>query len=104
MDNVCYARQIMKRRWILVRTLALAGICAGVAAAQSPQTQSGPPILSITGDVSSPTELKAEDLAKMPRETVSVKEEDGGTVSYEGVPLREVTRAGGCAAGQGIAR
>ena len=51
--------------------------------------------LAVTGDVTSPLQLKAEDLAKMPREAVSVREQDGTTVQYEGVPLREVlSRAG----------
>jgi DMSO/TMAO reductase YedYZ molybdopterin-dependent catalytic subunit len=90
----------MNRRWMLVGTLTLAGLCAWAAPAQSPQTQPGPPILRITGDVASPSELKAEDLAKMPRETVALKEEDGGTVSYEGVPLREVLARAGAPLGK----
>src|SRR5208337_2058241 len=51
--------------------------------------------LTVKGDVSTPLTLKAEDLAKMPREKVSVDDQDGTKVEYEGVPLREVLlRAG----------
>ncbi len=72
---------------MLLRIVMLAGIACA-------QTQLAA-ILNVTGDVSSPLHLKAEDMAKMPRETVSVKEEDGTSVQYEGVLLREIlTRAG----------
>lgn len=84
---------------MLVGTLAVAGMCAGAASAQ-PLTQAGPPVIRIIGDIASPFELKAEDLAKMPRETVAMKEEDGGTVSYEGVPLREVLARAGAPLGK----
>jgi DMSO/TMAO reductase YedYZ molybdopterin-dependent catalytic subunit len=70
----------------MFRILALAGICAGNALSQAPA------ILTISGDVPSPLQLKAEDLAKMPRETVSVNEQDGTSVQYEGVPLREILK------------
>jgi hypothetical protein len=39
--------------------------------------------------------LKAEDLAKMPRQTASMPDEDGTTVQYEGVPLREILKRAG---------
>jgi DMSO/TMAO reductase YedYZ molybdopterin-dependent catalytic subunit len=85
----------MNRRNILLRAPVVFGVCAGFALAQSPQPQSAPAVLTVAGDVSSPLQLKADDLSKMPRETVSVQEEDGTTVQYEGVPLREVlVRAG----------
>jgi DMSO/TMAO reductase YedYZ molybdopterin-dependent catalytic subunit len=65
------------------------------------QTEShAPPLLTISGDVSSPLQLKAEDLAKMPRETVSVQEEDGTKVQYEGVLLREVLARAGAPLGK----
>ena len=69
--------------------------CAGFGWAQSPESQSAPAVLTVAGDVSAPPHLKGEDLAKMPRVTVSVQEEDGTKVDYEGVLLREVlVRAG----------
>jgi len=82
----------MNRR-TTIEILAAFGLFAAAGLAQS-ETPT-PAILTISGDVPSPLQLKAEDLAKMPRETVSVQEEDGTKVQYEGVPLREVlTRAG----------
>jgi DMSO/TMAO reductase YedYZ molybdopterin-dependent catalytic subunit len=84
----------MNRRSVPLRAQLAFGLCAGFALAQSPQPQSAA-VLTVAGDVSSPMQLRADDLSKMPRETVSVQEEDGTTVQYEGVPLREVlVRAG----------
>jgi DMSO/TMAO reductase YedYZ molybdopterin-dependent catalytic subunit len=81
----------MNRRWI-VGTLAVSGLLACLGLSQS---ESAPAVLTVSGDVPAPLQLKPNDLAKMPRETVSVQEEDGTKVQYEGVPLREVlTRAG----------
>jgi hypothetical protein len=44
--------------------------------------------------------LKTDDLAKMPRETVTVREEDGTSVQFEGVPLREVLARASAPLGQ----
>jgi Oxidoreductase molybdopterin binding domain len=49
--------------------------------------------------VASPLTLKAEDLATMPREKVSVSEEDGTKVEYEGVLLREILKKAGAPLG-----
>ena len=73
-------------RRTLVSQLATCAL-AGAAWAQTPQTT-----LTVTGDVAAPLTLKAEDLAAMPREKVSVSEEDGTKVEYEGVPLREILK------------
>lgn len=78
----------------MLRILALAGICAGIVLSQAPA------IVTITGDVSSPLQLNAEDFAKMPRETVSVSEQDGASVQYEGVPLREILKRAGAPLGK----
>jgi DMSO/TMAO reductase YedYZ molybdopterin-dependent catalytic subunit len=53
------------------------------------------PTLTVTGDIPSQLVLKAEDLAKMPRETASVPDQDGTNVQYEGVPLREILKRAG---------
>jgi DMSO/TMAO reductase YedYZ molybdopterin-dependent catalytic subunit len=53
----------------------------------------------VKGDVSTPLALKAEDLAKMPRETVSVEDQDGTKIEYEGVPLREILKRAGAPLG-----
>jgi DMSO/TMAO reductase YedYZ molybdopterin-dependent catalytic subunit len=75
---------------------------AACAAGQSTLQQPAPAALSVSGDVSSPLELKSEDLAKMPRETVVVREEDGTEVQYEGVPLREVLLRAGAPLGKDL--
>ncbi len=64
--------------------------------AQSPAT------LTINGDVPSPLRLTAADLAQMPREKVDAKQEDGTTVHYEGVQLREVLTRAGAPAGKDL--
>jgi DMSO/TMAO reductase YedYZ molybdopterin-dependent catalytic subunit len=48
--------------------------------------------LTIRGDIPATLILKADDLARMPRETVSVPDHDGTKVNYEGVPLREILK------------
>lgn len=59
-------------------------------------------VLAVKGDVKSPLELKAEDLAKMTRETATVKEQDGSNIQYEGVPLREVLQKAGAPLGKDL--
>lgn len=91
----------MKSPQTQVRIAALAAlVSAQIAHCQAPQPPSAPAILAVTGDVTSPLQLKAEDLAKMPRETVSVKQEDGTSNQYEGVPLREILARAGAPLGK----
>jgi DMSO/TMAO reductase YedYZ molybdopterin-dependent catalytic subunit len=71
----------------------LVAISAGLAMAQTAAT------LAVTGDIATPLTLKAEDLAKMPREKASIPEQDGTTVEYEGVPLREILKQAGAPLG-----
>jgi hypothetical protein len=79
----------MMKRKILVRA-ALAGFCIGLAHSQTAQPQLASTTLNITGDIASPLHLSIDDLAKMTRETVSVRDADGVSISYEGVALREL--------------
>jgi cytochrome c peroxidase len=73
--------------------IALLGILAARAAAQT---------LAVTGDVPTPLKLTADDLAKMPRETVTIPEQDGTKVEYEGVPLREIMKRAGAPLGKDL--
>jgi DMSO/TMAO reductase YedYZ molybdopterin-dependent catalytic subunit len=50
--------------------------------------------LSVTGAVKQPLQLTADDLAKMPRTTVTVKEQ-GRDVTYEGVLVYEILKKAG---------
>ena len=70
----------------------LASIFVSLASAQD--------ALTIQGDIAAKLTLKAEDLAGMPRETVSVADQDGTKVSYEGVPLREILKRAGVSLGK----
>ena len=82
---------------MLRRTFTLSAITCGLIFAQAPAT---PPTLSVSGDVSMPLTLTADDLAKLPRETVSVDDQDGTKVQYEGVLLREILARAGAPVGK----
>ena len=72
----------------------------GLVFAQTPQPQTAATgTLAVTGDVATPLTLKAEDLMNMPRETVSVPEQDGTKIEYEGVALREILKRAGAPLG-----
>jgi hypothetical protein len=82
----------------MVRRILIAmAAAAGLAGAQPAS-----PVITIRGDIPAPLELKAEDLAKMPRETVSIPEQDGTKVDYEGVPLREILKRAGAPQGKDL--
>jgi hypothetical protein len=73
-----------------LRFSILAAISAGLVLAQAPKSESGPTSIAVKGDLTTPLTLSADDLMKMPRETVTVAEQDGSKVEYEGVPLRDI--------------
>jgi len=77
-----------------MRAILLATLLASFSYAQ------GPSEISVQGDVPTPLTIKAADLASMPRETVTVAEQDGTPVSYDGVPLREVLKKAGVPVGK----
>jgi hypothetical protein len=79
---------------------SLSLICAGLISAQSPAPTPASTQISITGDIASPLTLKAEDLANMPRESVTIPDPDGTKVVYDGVPLREVLKRAGAPMGK----
>jgi DMSO/TMAO reductase YedYZ molybdopterin-dependent catalytic subunit len=79
----------------LISRFALLSIPLSVLLAQAP----APATLAVTGDVTTPLTLSADDLAKMPREKVSLSEEDGTKVEYEGVRLSEILKKAGAPLG-----
>src|ERR1700744_2283827 len=83
----------MLRRSLIAR-FALLSMPLGVLVAQTP-----PAALAVTGDVTTPLTLHAEDLASMPREKVTISEEDGTKVEYEGVRLSEILKKAGAPLG-----
>jgi len=73
--------------------------CFGaLAIAQTPTP--APATITVTGDIATPLTLKAEDLLKMPRETVSVPDADGTKIEYQGVLLRDILQRAGAPLGK----
>ena len=58
--------------------------------------------LDVKGDIPAALHLTAEDLARMPHENVTAKQEDGSTVHYGGVRLREILTRAGAPAGKDL--
>jgi DMSO/TMAO reductase YedYZ molybdopterin-dependent catalytic subunit len=75
--------------------LLLAGLVVTPVWAQAPPTA----VLAVQGDVATPLSLAAADLAKMPRETVSLPAPDGSKMVYEGVLLRDILEKAGTPSG-----
>jgi DMSO/TMAO reductase YedYZ molybdopterin-dependent catalytic subunit len=87
----------------MLRNLILCVAFTGLLSAQSapqPAATAAPSSLTVQGDLPAPLTLTAQDLEKMPRETVSVADQDGTKVSYEGVPLLEVLKRAGAPLGK----
>jgi DMSO/TMAO reductase YedYZ molybdopterin-dependent catalytic subunit len=78
----------------------VAGFSLWLASAQTTVQNAATPELTIRGDIPGPLILKADDLARMPRETASVPDQDGTKVNYEGVPLREILKRAGVPLGK----
>jgi len=95
----------VSRRVLLSRISILASISIGLGIVQTTPAQTtpaqtpAPATLTVSGDVTTPLTLKAEDLAKMPHEKATVPEQDGTTVEYEGVPLVEILKRAGAPTG-----
>jgi DMSO/TMAO reductase YedYZ molybdopterin-dependent catalytic subunit len=85
----------MISRRLAFRILLLGWLAAAMVSGQANQQQAAPATLTVSGDIPSKLTLKAEDFAKMPRETVSVPDQDGTKIQYEGVPLREILKRAG---------
>jgi DMSO/TMAO reductase YedYZ molybdopterin-dependent catalytic subunit len=83
-----------------LRLALLSIVCIGFVSAQAPEPTPAPAQIAITGDISSPLTLKADDLANLPRETVTIPDTDGTKVAYEGVPLREILKKAGVPQGK----
>lgn len=58
------------------------------------------PSIRVSGEVTKPLQLRAADLAKMKRVTVSMKDRDGSEHAYTGVPVGEVLEMAGVTTGK----
>jgi DMSO/TMAO reductase YedYZ molybdopterin-dependent catalytic subunit len=85
----------MQRTSLVFRMFLLASLSAVPVCGQAGQPSTAPATLTVGGDLPSQMVLKAEDLLKMPRETVTIPDQDGTKVAYEGVPLREILKRAG---------
>jgi DMSO/TMAO reductase YedYZ molybdopterin-dependent catalytic subunit len=74
--------------------LLAAAVRAGGQGAASPAG------LTVGGDVPVPLTLTVSDLKAMPRTTTTVKQENGTSVTYEGVLLSEILRRAGAPLGR----
>jgi DMSO/TMAO reductase YedYZ molybdopterin-dependent catalytic subunit len=88
----------MTRKRLLLMFSSL--LWAGLVFAQATPDKAASGTLMVRGDVSTPLSLTAADLEKMPRQTVSVSDQDGTKVSYVGVLLREVLQRAGAPLGK----
>lgn len=84
----------MCRRTFWVAVVAASAFC------QAPAPSSSPATLRVTGDIASVLTLTADDLAQMPREQVKLQEMGHDSVSYEGVPIREILKRAGVPLGK----
>jgi hypothetical protein len=78
------------------RVLLAFTLFTGFVLAQAPAAA----VLAIQGDIPSPLSLTADDLAKMPRQMVSVPAPDGAKIVYEGVTLLEILQKAGAPLGK----
>jgi DMSO/TMAO reductase YedYZ molybdopterin-dependent catalytic subunit len=85
---------------MILRNVLLSAICAALVCAQPP----APAQIKVTGDIASPLTLTADDLAKMPRDTVTIPDPSGNKIVYEGVQLRELLHKAGTPEGKDLRR
>jgi hypothetical protein len=77
-------------------------LTASPAAAQSPAGASPAQTLTIAGDITTPLTLKPADLKALPRTTLTVHQDDGTTVTYEGVLVAELLKRAGAPLGRDL--
>ena len=88
---------------VLTVTIAAGGFVPLSAQAPAAPAAAAPAAtLTIEGDVARPLTLTPADIKAMPRTTVSVDNEDGRTVSYEGVLVGEILKRAGAPLGRDL--
>jgi DMSO/TMAO reductase YedYZ molybdopterin-dependent catalytic subunit len=90
---------IMKRILPIVSLVAALGLIrAGGQVKDTPAPAAQE--LSVEGEVPRPLKLSMIDLAKLPRQTVTAKDHDGKTATFEGVAVVEILRMAGVEFGE----
>jgi len=78
---------------LMLLSLSVSDFAAAQATLQPSAT------LKVTGDVRTPLSFSPDELKGMPRKHVEVKDEDGRTVSYDGVLVGEILKRAGATLG-----
>lgn len=60
------------------------------------------PFVTVEGEVNAPLKLYASDLAKMPHAEASIRDRDGKSHVYSGVPLPEILKMAGVSMGKDL--
>lgn len=87
-------------RYIRPLHLAVLLACVFLWRAAGQTTTQAATILTVQGDIPAQLPLKVDDFAQLPREGVSVTDQDGTKVNYDGVPLREILKKAGVPLGK----
>jgi DMSO/TMAO reductase YedYZ molybdopterin-dependent catalytic subunit len=64
------------------------------------QVKEAEPLVKVSGEVTQPLQLKAADLAKMKRTSVNLRDRDGASHSYSGVPVADILNLAGVTTGK----
>ncbi len=86
---------------LMVRLAILLGILCPVLYSQTPASAKSEAI-EISGAVEATVRMNAAQLAGLPQKTVTLKQKDGQTVSFQGAPLGAVLQAAGVLMGDGL--
>jgi DMSO/TMAO reductase YedYZ molybdopterin-dependent catalytic subunit len=84
----------------MIRNLIFCVALAGLLYAQSTPSPTASAALTIQGDLPTPLTLTVQDLEKLPQESVTVTDQDGTKVTYEGIPLRDLLEQAGAPLGK----
>jgi DMSO/TMAO reductase YedYZ molybdopterin-dependent catalytic subunit len=83
---------------ITIATISLLFVAAAIGAAAQDRPHTG--TLVVVADPAKPMTLKPAELATMPRKTVTVKQQDGRAVIYEGVLVADLLMRAGAPLGK----
>ena len=90
----------MNRTLSIIFLLISLGVSVAVGQTKPATVATAPQVLNVGGEVAHPLKLSATDLAKLPRQTVTAKDHDGKTATFEGVALVEILRLAGVEFGE----
>ncbi len=87
---------------LLALPFLFVALMAGPSAAQAPAGVTPAQTLTIAGDITTPLTLTPADFKALPRTTVTVRQEDGTTATYEGVLVAELLKKAGAPLGRDL--